>query len=158
MQTHNGLNCGLLIVGALTAVGTIGLATATFWMAKKTRDLAVQEERHHQDGAMPICFLDEAAGGRANIVELAEYDIGGQPVFQYQIYGPLRNVGQGPALKLRLTLRSSAYRNYEVSVDLDPLGAGEIRGVYSESVSLPIDSPTVSAFASCLSSEAARVA
>ncbi len=123
MLTHNQLNWGLLIVGALTAVGTIGLAMATFWMAKKTRDLAVQEERHHQDGAMPICLLDEAVGSRGNTVEFES-----QTAFQYRIYGPLRNIGHGPALNLRLVLRFPTFNNHEVIYDLDPLGAGEVRG------------------------------
>ncbi len=129
MLTHNELNCWLLVVGILTAAGTIGLAIATFWMAKKTRDLAVQEERHHQDGAMPICLLDEAVGGRANTVELKVQDNGSQTTFQYQIYGPLRNIGQGPALDIRLVLRFSTFNNHEASYGLDPLGAGEARGI-----------------------------
>ena len=131
MLTHNQLNWGLLIVGTLTAGGTIGLAAATFWMAKKTRDLAVQEERHHQDGAMPICLLAEAVGSRGNTVEFVERSEGGQPVFEYQVYGPLRNIGQGPALNLRLVLRFPTFNNHEVIYDLDPLGAGDVKGLAS---------------------------
>ena len=129
MLTHNHLNWGLLMVGELTAAATIGLAMATFWMAKKTRDLAVQEERHHQDGAMPICLLEESGGSRGNTVQFfVERSDGGQPVFEYWIYGPLRNIGQGPALDLRLILRFPTFGNHEVIYDLDPLGAGEARG------------------------------
>lgn len=128
MLTHNQLNWGLLMVGALTAVGTIGLAMATFWMAKKTRDLAVQEERHHQDGAMPICLLDEEVRGRSNTVELREQGKGSQIPFEYHIYGALRNIGHGPALNIRLVLRFPTFNNHEITYDLDPLGAGEARG------------------------------
>ena len=85
MLTHNDLNCWLLEAGILTAAGTIGLAITTFWMAKKTRDLAVQEGRHHQDGAMPICLLEEVPGDRANIVEFVACTDSGQPIFQYRI-------------------------------------------------------------------------
>ena len=128
MLTHNHLNWGLLMVGELTAAATIGLAMATFWMAKKTRDLAVQGERHHQDGAMPICLLEELAGNRGNTVEFVEDNNGGQPVFKYRVYGPLRNIGQGPALNLRLVLRFPTFNNHEVIYDLDSLGAGQARG------------------------------
>ena len=156
MLTHSQLNCGLLVVGALTAVGTIGLAAATFWMAKKTRDLAVQEERHHQDGAMPICSLDEATRARGSIVKLQEDSSSGQSVFAYRVYAPLRNIGQGPALNLRLTLRFSTYGNHEVSINLDPLGAGKIRGVYSEPIPPPNLPKMVASVASVYASDAAR--
>ena len=156
MLTHNQLNWGLLMVGVLTAAGTMGLAIATFWMAKKTRDLAVQEERHHQDGAMPICLLEESAGGRGNTVALVERKDGGQPVFEYRVYGPLRNIGHGPALNLRLTLRFSTYDNYEVAVGLDPLGAGDARGIYSGSTLSPGPFNASKFFAELSVSDAAR--
>jgi hypothetical protein len=100
-------------------------------MAKTTRDLAGQEERHHQDGAMPICLLEESAGSRGDTVELRVRDNGGQTTFEYQIYGPIRNIGQGPALNLRLVLRFPTFNNHEMIHELDPLGAGEARGIDS---------------------------
>ena len=136
MLTHNQLNCGLLIVGTLTAVGTIGLAFATFWMAKKTRDLAVQEERHHQYGAMPVCVLEtlgDGGGGvkdRKQIIELSEDPkFVSTPVrhFLYKIKGILKNIGTGPALKLRVTLCFPSDNSYKISYPLSPLGVNETR-------------------------------
>ena len=155
MLTHNELNYWLLAVGILTAAGTIGLAIATFRMVKKTRDLAVQEDRHHQDEAMPICLLNEVAGNRANIVKFEGYKISGQPVFQYEIYGPLRNIGQGPALNVRLILRFPTFNNHEVIHELDPLGAGETSGVHS-AINTPPFSGIMAAYNEQLAADAAR--
>lgn len=116
-------------IGEVTAVATTGLALATTWMAWKTAKLTQQEERHHQDGAMPICLLDEATGSRADTVQFYESDNGGHPVLGYLVYGPLRNIGTGPALDLRLTLRFEAPSRHQEAVDLDPLGAGAARWV-----------------------------
>ena len=122
-------------------IGTLAVAVVTGWMAwstsgmaKETAKLTEQEERHHQDGAMPICLLDEAKEDRKNIAKFIETASGGHLVFEYRVFGPLRNIGHGPALNLRLTIRFSTYDNYEVSVDLDSLGGGAVRGIYSESV------------------------
>ena len=114
---------------ALLAVVTSVMAWATFVMARATSKLAKQEEKHHQDGAMPICLLDEAAGSRAKTVEFVECTDNGQPVFQYRIFGPIRNIGQGSALNLRLILRFPTFSNHEVVYEFDPLGAGEARGI-----------------------------
>lgn len=119
-------------IGEVTAVATAGLALATTWMAWKTAKLTQQEERHHQDGAMPICLLDEVSGNRTDTVKFNEWDNGGHPDFAYLVYGPLRNIGTGPALDLRLTLRFEAPSRHQEAVDLDPLGAGDVRGVCSE--------------------------
>lgn len=140
----------------ITAFATTGLALATTWMAWKTAKLTKQEERHHQDGSMPICFLDEVTWDRGSIVKLQEDNNGGQPVFEYRIYAPLRNIGQGPALNLRLTLRFMTYGNHEVSVDLDPLGAGKVRGIYSEPIPPPHLPKMVASVASVYASDAAR--
>ena len=136
MLTHNELNCWLLAVGALTAAGTISLAFATFWMAKKTRDLAVQEERHHQDGAMPVCVLetlDDGGAGvkdRMRIIDLYEDPNSASTEvrhYLYKIYGILKNIGTGPALKLRIALCFPSDNSYKLSYALSPLGVNETR-------------------------------
>ena len=143
-------------IGEVTAVATTGLALATTWMAWKTANLTQQEERHHQDGAMPICVLGEASGSRTDTVQLVPQDNGGHPIFEYHVYGPLRNIGPGPALDLRLTLRFEAPSRHQETVNLDPLGAGDVRGVYSGLASKPGQFQAVEIFAKQIAYNTAR--
>lgn len=118
-------------INEITPLATVALAVATFWMAFKTAKLAKQEERHHQDASMPVCLLETlgdgggGAGSRQDVVKFLPSTHTSTLSF-YEIRGILKNVGVGPALKLRVILYCLSH-NYSVSYELAPLGANETR-------------------------------
>jgi hypothetical protein len=80
-----------------TAIGTIGLAIATFLVVRQNMTERTTTERHHQDGFKPICIIDqERIAGRLSAISLPERQ---NVVIYYEISGRLKNVGVGPALK-----------------------------------------------------------
>ncbi|MHB8413772.1 MAG: hypothetical protein ACYDDA_13860 [Acidiferrobacteraceae bacterium] len=118
-----------LIVDLVTAAGTLGLAGATFWMARKTAALVAQEKQQHEDRFMPICVLQTPYEGGGTVNRQAVLSLRpppGQPgAKHYLIHGCLKNAGAGPAVDLRLTLRFPDKGGHELFLELTPLGSGE---------------------------------
>jgi hypothetical protein len=94
----------------LTGIGTLALATATFAVIIQGRQQRADTERQHRDRVKPICLLAPAGGvdpwmGRAALIEpkgpSAENPLFGTII----IHCELRNVGLGPAVNLRLSIR-----------------------------------------------------
>ena len=132
MLTHNQLNWGLLIVGILTAAGTIGLAIATFWMAKKTRDLANQADRHHLEDLMPVCEFCVPPNRLRPVVESKEDAQSHPPSFfeiripdhRSQNYVMIQNIGMGPALNVKVVLCLFKFPRTPFSAFADDLRPG----------------------------------
>jgi len=117
----------------LTAVGTIALAIATFRVIQQGRQLRGDTKRQHRDRFKPICMLMPPGAvdnilGRGNFLELTA------PQQEHQNHGKivmratLQNTGSGPALNLRLRLRTRSDAGKSLwPVELSPLAAGQMR-------------------------------
>lgn len=106
------------IADALTAAGTIAMAVTTGIVIR-------QNQRHHQDAFRPVCILvpDEGldAFARREIVE--HHEEPNNPAKFFRIHCGVKNVGGGPAIKLRLVMRFSGNPIAQPEVELQPLGA-----------------------------------
>ena len=104
MATANEIS--LALVGV-----TFFLALATLCMAKMTRDLVVQEKRHHREGLMPICEFDITTDAIRPVLCYGEDRDLDPPAPFFALMIPrlgkadpvnIRNIGLGPALQLKL--------------------------------------------------------
>lgn len=90
-----------------------------------------QSEQHHQDSFRPIVLLLPPFGiessDRSNLVYFEPRASGGGNQHLCKIFGVLRNVGAGPALKVMLQLRAMGKSDYGFTRELTPLQAGETR-------------------------------
>lgn len=123
---------------AIIAVCT-GLAAAftavMAWYTRKSiaasqaqhRDAHWQSERHHQDAFKPVCVLVLDGGidknTRGDALQL-ERDLSASYIFFF-VKCSIKNVGTGPALKLRLGVRFPDKAGYLIWSELPPLGANE---------------------------------
>ena len=132
MLTRNGLNWGLLIAEVLTAAGTISLAFATFGMAKKTRDLADQSDRHHLEDLMPVCEFCVSPNRPRPVVE-SRQDRESYPPSFFEIRAPdnnsqgpvmIQNIGMGPALNVKVVVCLFNFPSTPFSVFVDDLRPG----------------------------------
>ena len=136
----------------LTAVGTIALAIATFRVIQQGRQLredAAQQrqdtERQHCDRFKPVCLLAPYGGvdawnRRGELIEATPPAPENPSCGTVAIRCVLRNVGVGPALKLRLKFRFLDMNGWTSEPwELSPLGAGETCG--SEAAPLLVPFP-----------------
>ena len=118
----------------LMAVGTIALAIATFRIIQQGRQLREDAERQHRDRFKPICLLAPCGGvdawnKRGELLEAIPPASDNPSCGTVAIRCLLRNVGAGPALKLRLRFRFSDMGGWTSEPwELSPLGAGETSG------------------------------
>lgn len=120
MVTANEISVALVGVTFFLASATLWMAIKTSEMAEKTRDLVVQEERHHREGLMPICEFDTPADAIRPVVRYGEEPDSYVPsFFEIIIPGPnkwdranIRNIGLGPALHLKLCVHLPATSNW----------------------------------------------
>ncbi len=115
--------CGLpwpSIWDAFTAIGTLSMAGTTYWIIR-------QNKAQHQDELRPICVLVPEAGtdaaGRRDILQLHQEP--NDPSKYFFIHCGVKNIGSGPAakLKLRVTFWTNTAARFEA--ELSPLGANE---------------------------------
>lgn len=139
-----------MIWDAMTAIGTTAAAFATAgmaWITRKSvldnqaqyRESRAQSEQHHQDSLRPVLTLVPWDGvdpvDRSGV--LCKVDIptnNSSRVFAIRCI--LRNIGAGPALNIKLTLRFMGVQGYGISRELAPLQAGESRGNNQEQIQL----------------------
>lgn len=128
----------------LTGIGTLALAFGTLGIILQGRRQRADAERQHRDLLKPICVLAPFAGvdpwsGRGTLIETAA-PLPNNPSFgTLAIRCELRNVGAGPALGLRLTLRFQDMNGWTTDPwELSPLGAGETRGDQASPLTVPI--------------------
>ena len=133
---HEGADAWVM----LTAVGTIGLAIATFRVIQQNQQLRKDAERtrrdterQHRDQFKPICALIPLNGivpaERGKLLELIGKEITHQNHGFIHLRCSLRNTGSGPALNLRVSIRYIFDSGLSIpAIELSPLGAGEVRG------------------------------
>lgn len=121
---------------ALTAVGTVSMAVATFIVIRQGRRL-------RKDAARPICVLTPYDGvdprhWRDTLLTVRTDPP--RPGFGIiEIKCILRNIGPGPALNVSLMFRFHDMAGYTTQPwELGPLGTGESRGSESEPLRIPI--------------------
>ena len=128
---------------ALTGVGTLALAIATFFVILQGRTERRDNERHHRDSLRPICMLTPYAGvdpavGRSTLLTV-QPDVPRPGVGMVTLDCALRNVGPGPALNLRLMIRLHDLGGYTTRPwELGPVGPGESRGRADAPLRVPI--------------------
>jgi hypothetical protein len=135
----------------LTAVGTIALAMATFRVVKqgqKLREDAAQQrrdiERQHRDRQKPICLLApysnvDLGTRRYDLVQKLDPLPENPALGRVVLLCTLKNIGSGPALKLKLRFRFLAMGGWMTeSWELAPLVAGEEYGNPTDQVIVPI--------------------
>ncbi len=106
---------------ALTAAGTIAMAATTV-------AVILQNRRQHREALQPICVLVPENGtdavGRRDILQLQKEP--NDPNKYFSICCDLKNIGGGPAVKLRLRVTFWVNTTARFAAELSPLGAHEI--------------------------------
>lgn len=118
---------------ALTAVGTVGMAVATWWVIR-------QNTLHHQNGFRPVCVLVPEHGvdpgySRSDILKHSPKD---QWHGVYAIHAALKNVGVGPALNITLEIRFGGFDGYGVRWALSPLAKEGVYGDCDHPLLIPV--------------------
>lgn len=127
------------------AVFTAVMAGFTGWSIvasqRQQRRALQQSDQHHQDGFRPVLILRPHDGvdplDRGALLR-AEKDPGTDGSRVFVINAALQNVGVGPALNIRLTLRVMEIVGYGTSRELAPLKAGEMRGDREHPLRIPL--------------------
>ncbi|MHB1667454.1 hypothetical protein [Thiomonas sp.] len=109
------------VAASLSAIVTGVMA----WMTYRT---IVQARIHHKDEYRPI--LSFAPVGVADPVHRdqilkTEMPQSPDPDYYYALHGVLSNIGRGPALNIKLTLRFLGIEGYGIQRELAPIGDGE---------------------------------
>jgi hypothetical protein len=137
------MDCWADVWAALTGVGTLALAIATFFVIRQSQGQRKDAERQHRDQFKPVCLLApheglESWNWRSALLDTAD------PPPENPAYGTvmlrcvLRNVGVGPAMKLRLSFRFLDMDGWTSEPwELSPLGAGETVGGQSLPIKVP---------------------
>ena len=119
---------------ALTGIGTLALAIATFCVIRQSQQQRRDGERQHRDRFKPICLLAPYGGvdawnRRGALLEAMPPAPDNPSCGTVAIRCVLRNVGVGPAVKLRLKFRFLDMNGWTSEPwELSPLGAGETCG------------------------------
>ena len=130
---------------ALTGIGTLALAVATFCVIVQGQRQRRDAERQHCDRFKPICLLAPYGGvdawnRRGAMLEAMPPTPDNPSCGTVAIRCVLRNVGVGPALNLRLKFRFLDMNGWSSEPwELSPLGAGEACG--SEAAPLLVPFP-----------------
>jgi hypothetical protein len=117
-----------------TAVGTIGLAGATYTIIRQGKQQREEAQKQHQDRFRPICMLVPFDGidlpeKRREVISRVNVPSGNPSLRKVMLNCSLRNVGVGPALNLRIKFRFLDLNGCTTEPwELAPLEAGEIRG------------------------------
>ena len=130
---------------ALTGTGTLALAGTTFCVIRQGQRQREDIERQHRDRFKPVCLLAPYGGvdawnRRGALLEAMPPAPDNPSCGTVVIRCVLRNVGVGPALKLRLKFRFLDMNGWTSEPwELSPLGAGETCG--SEAAPLLVPFP-----------------
>jgi len=116
------------------AAGTISMAATTYVIIRQGKHQREDVQRQHQDRFKPICVLMPYNGvdplnKRGQLIETIDQSPDNPGFGTLAIKCVLRNVGTGPALKLRIKFRFPDMVGWPNEPwELSPLGAGESRG------------------------------
>jgi hypothetical protein len=91
--------------GAATAIGTLALAVATLRVSRQAARDGSMAERHHRDLFKPILILKstDVSSGRLSTVSVKDEN---RVTIRYEMPALLYNIGNGPALNLKITFES----------------------------------------------------
>jgi hypothetical protein len=128
----------------LTAVGTIGMAAATYAIIRQGKQEHADVERHHRDRFRPVCVLLPCDGvdrreGRHELVERVTPPLQPSSFGTVAVKCVLRNIGPGPALRLRVSFRFLDIGGHTTTPhEIAPLAAGEARGGEDAPLLVPV--------------------
>lgn len=128
----------------LTAVGTIGMAVATYVIIRQGRHQHEVAERQHWDRFRPICILMPYDGvdplhKRGQLLENIGPSSDNPGFGTLKVNCALRNVGAGPALEVRIKFRFPNRSGWTTEPwEVSPLSAGENRGGTDSPLLIPI--------------------
>lgn len=115
---------------AVGAVATASAAVVTAWMAAMTRKSIRQTQEHHRDAFRPLVVFMAYDGidpqDRKNLVEFKSPS-NGNGTHELWLHGTLQNIGEGPALNLRLQLAVLDPGDISATSELSPMKASELR-------------------------------
>lgn len=129
---------------ALTGIGTLALACATFCVIRQGRRQRRDGECQHRDRFKPICLLApydgvDAWNRRGDLLEVMPPAPENPSCRTVAIRCVLRNVGVGPALKLRIKFRFPTRDGWTTEPwELSPLGDGDSVGGENAPLRVPI--------------------
>jgi hypothetical protein len=127
-----------------TAVGTIGLAGATYAIIRQGMQQREEAQKQHQDRFRPICMLVPPGGvdspnERGDLLRKSDISTDNPFLRAVAIGCLLRNIGVGPALNLRISFKFLDMNGYATEPwELAPLQAGETRGDRAPGFFVPI--------------------
>jgi hypothetical protein len=105
---------------AFTGVGTVAMAVTT-------AVIIYQNWRQHQDAFRPICVLVPDHGtdaiARRGVVE--HHEEPNNPTKYLNVLCSVKNIGTGPAVRLRLVFRSLINPAARPKIELPPIGAND---------------------------------
>jgi hypothetical protein len=127
------------------AIGSIATAVAagfTAWMVFLTRRGIQQNVEQHKDGHRPtLVFLpdqDASEGSRMRVLQCA-FMPPVPSIRRLVLIGVVRNIGVGPAINGRMTLRVRGIEGYGPdALSLPPIGVGDFFGKRNDSIPLPL--------------------
>ena len=105
---------------AFTAIGTVAMAMTTALIIRQNR-------RQHQETSRPICALVPEKGtdasGRRDILQVHQEP--NDPARYFLVHCDVKNVGGGPAVKLKLRVTFWVNTAAHFEAELSPLGSHE---------------------------------
>lgn len=148
---------------AVTAVSTVVLAAVTFlmviatvWMAwntgralKQNNDLRddanlhykqtrEQDQQHHQDEFRPVLILTAPGGvtapARSGLVSVLLL----MQAPAVLIYSPIKNIGNGLALNIRMSIRKDEVTGFGPTIEFAPIAAGDHLAPFGDCFELPV--------------------
>lgn len=128
----------------LTAIGTVGMTVATYAIIRQGKHQREDARQQHRDRFKPICILMPYNGvdpwnKRCQLIEKIDPSLDNPSFGTLAIKCVLRNVGTGPALKLRIKFRFPDMKGWTTEPwELSPLGAGESRGGENTPLLVPV--------------------
>ncbi|MBI2716209.1 MAG: hypothetical protein HYX37_17405 [Rhizobiales bacterium] len=127
---------------ALTALGTVAMAVATFIVVLQGWRLRRDDHLRHQDEFRPICVLTPFDGvdprhRRDELLTILEPSVPGFGTIEIKCM--LRNIGSGPAINVAIKFRFQDMAGYTTDPwELSPLAAGESRGGKDNPLDVPV--------------------
>ncbi len=129
---------------ALTGIGTLALAIATFCVIRQGQQQRKDVERQHRDRLKPICCLTpynnvDPWAGRGELIKSIDPSPEAPSFGRVVVNCMLQNIGTGPALKLKLRFRFLDMNGWMTEPwELSPLGAGAFYGSQTDPLVIPI--------------------
>lgn len=123
---------------AIAAIATSVAAGVTAWMAYMTRRSVQQAHEHHQDAYRPILVLATYDGVDPSSRNDLLKPMHGRTWNALLLYCILKNIGVGPATRIKVTVRVMDIEGYGFEREVSPMRAGETYGKSGEPIRIPV--------------------